>query len=183
MTDFPSIESTVADEDGRYAAWIAEARPLLAENKHAEALRLPSYPRLRVEGMPWAPFTIPIGTATVALVSSAGVHQADQEPFAAADPTGDVTWRAVEAATPRDRLRIAHDHYDHTAATADLNCVFPMDRMHDLARDGAIGVFHPTVYSFSGYMRDLWRWRREGAPGIARALAAAQVDAALLVPV
>ncbi|HVA90546.1 MAG TPA: glycine/sarcosine/betaine reductase selenoprotein B family protein [Chloroflexota bacterium] len=177
------IESAIADEDRRYAAWIAEARPLLAENKHAEALRLPSYPRLPVEGIPWAPLASPLGTATMALVSSAGIYRLDQEPFAAADPTGDVTWRAVEAATPRDQLGIAHDHYDHSAAMADLNSVFPVDRMRELAGDGVIGALHPTVYSFSGYMRDLWRWRREGAPGIARALADAGVRAALLVPV
>jgi len=177
------IEYAIADEDRRYAAWLTEARPLLAENKHAEALRLPSYPRLEVGAVPWAPLTMPIGTATVALVSSAGVYRPDQEPFAAADPTGDVTWRAVEAASPRNQLGIAHDHYDHGAAEADLNSVFPVDRMRELASDGAIGAFHPMVYSFSGYMRDLWRWRREGAPGIARALAGAGVRAALLVPV
>ncbi len=177
------IESAIAEEDRRYAVWIAEARPLLAENKHAEALRLASYPRLELGAVPWAPLTMPIGAATVALVCSAGVYREDQEPFAAADPAGDVTWRAVEATTPRDRLGIAHDHYDHSAAVADLNSVFPVDRMQELARDGTIGAFHPTVYSFSGYMRDLWRWRREGAPGIARALVRAGVQAAVLVPV
>ena len=128
---------------------------MLAENRHAEALRLPSYPRLELGAVPWAPFTITIGTATVALVSSAGVYRLDQAPFAAADPAGDVTWRAVEAPTPRDRLGIAHDHYDHTAAMADLNSVFPVDRMRELAGDGVIGALHPTVFSFSGYMRDL----------------------------
>jgi D-proline reductase (dithiol) PrdB len=131
----------------------------------------------------WTPLSVPLGAATVAIVSSAGVFRDDQEPFAAADPTGDVTWRAVPIDTPRPRLGIAHDHYDHAAAEADLNSVFPMERMGELAADGTIGAFHPIAYSFSGYMRDLWRWRREGAPGIARALADAGVQAALLVPV
>jgi len=179
----PDIESTIADEDRRYAAWIAEARPLLAENKHGEALRLPTYPRFAVEGVPWADLSTPIGTTTVALVSSAGVYHLDQAPFAAADPAGDVTWRAVDAESSRQRLGIAHDHYDHTAAMTDLNSVFPMERLRELARAGTIGAVHSTIYSFSGYMRDLWRWRREGAPGIARALADAGVQAALLVPV
>jgi D-proline reductase (dithiol) PrdB len=178
-----NIESAIADEDRRYAAWIAVARPLFAEHKHAEALRLPSYPRLELGAVPWAPLSMPVGAATVALVSSAGVHRLDQAPFAAADPEGDVTWRAVDAASPREQLGIAHDHYDTSAALEDLNCVFPVDRMRELAGDGVIGAFHPTVYSFSGYMRDLWRWRRESAPGIARALSGDEVQAALLVPV
>lgn len=177
------IERVIAEEDRRYAAWMVEARPLLAENKHAEAQRLPSMPPWEVSPSPWTPLTVPLGTATVALVSSAGIFSDDQEPFAAADPAGDASWRAVRADTPRAPLGIAHDHYDHAAAEADLNSVFPVERMREVAANGTIGAFHSVVYSFSGYMRDLWRWRREGAPGIGRALAEAGVQAALLVPV
>ncbi|MGH2408879.1 MAG: glycine/sarcosine/betaine reductase selenoprotein B family protein [Chloroflexota bacterium] len=177
------IERVIAEEDRAYAAWMVEARPRLAEGKHAEAQRLPSLPRWEVSPSPWTPLPVPLAGATVALVSSAGVFADDQEPFTAADPAGDVSWRAVRAETPRRRLGIAHDHYDHGAAEADLNSVFPVDRMRELAAAGQIGAFHSAVYSFSGYMRDLWRWRREGAPGIARALAGAGVQAALLVPV
>ncbi|HXT36415.1 MAG TPA: glycine/sarcosine/betaine reductase selenoprotein B family protein [Chloroflexota bacterium] len=177
------IERVIAEEDRRYAAWMAEARPLFAEGRHAEAQRLPSMPRWEVAPSPWAPLAVPLAAATIALVSSAGVFSDDQEPFTASDPAGDVSWRAIRADTPRLRLGIAHEHYDHGAAEADLNSVYPVERMAELAATGTIGAFHPVVSSFSGYMRDLWRWRREGAPGIARALAGAGVQAALLVPV
>jgi D-proline reductase (dithiol) PrdB len=52
---------------------------------------------------------------TFALVTTAGVHATDQEPF---DLTGDNSWRVIIGATPSNRLMVTHEHYDHSHADA-----------------------------------------------------------------
>jgi D-proline reductase (dithiol) PrdB len=107
--------------------------------------------------VPFTPFEKELSTATVTLVSSTGVHLADQEPFPTEDP-GDISYRLIPGDTPASVLRIAHQHYDHSEADRDPNIVYPIDSLRELAREGFIAAVSGTNYSygFTSRLRELY---------------------------
>ena len=72
-------------------------------------------------------------------------------------------------------------NFDRTGFQEDHNVVFPLDRLRELAREGAIGGVADYHYSFMGAapIRKLEAKTRE----IARLLKNDRVDAVLLTPV
>jgi D-proline reductase (dithiol) PrdB len=126
---------------------------------------------------PWAPLAKPIRECRVALVSSGGFYASDQEPFG----ENDASFRLVPVQTRREDLRIYHHGYRDDDADRDPNCVFPIERLRELAAVGVIGSLAEAAVSFVTFYsarRDV-----ERAPRIAEALQRMQVDAALCVPV
>lgn len=63
---------------------------------------------------PWSEPTTPLSRATVALISTCGLYEAnDQLPFDATHDLGDPPFRSISLATRPNRLQIAHMHYGH----------------------------------------------------------------------
>ena len=73
----------------------------------------------------FAPMTGPLAEARVALVSTAGVHLADQEPFDVSTTDGDPSFRVIPHDVDVGNLRFTHTHYDTSSAEIDPNVVFP----------------------------------------------------------
>lgn len=101
---------------------------------------------------PLAPMRRPLREARVAVVTAGGVHLSDQAPFDMTDPEGDGSYRVIPRGTPATDLRITHDYYDHAAADRDINCVFPLDRLDELARGGEIGSVGPRHVGMMGHL-------------------------------
>jgi D-proline reductase (dithiol) PrdB len=99
-----------------------------------------------------APPRSPLPDAKVALLSSAGVHLASQQPFDMDNPEGDATVRVIPGDTPLDDLTITHDYYDHSAADRDVNCVFPLERLREFAAMGLIGSVASRHVGFMGHI-------------------------------
>lgn len=175
---------TVASErEQRYQEWLARVRPRLDAGDFRSSFA-DGYPYAAAEDTPWAPLRTPLDRATIGLVSTAGLYVVgEQAPFDAENPEGDTSYRQFPVETGRERLAIAHTHYDHTAAEQDLNVVLPVERLRQLAAEGLIGGVGPTVYSISGYATPWHEIADETAPAIAEGLTRDGVDAALLVPV
>jgi D-proline reductase (dithiol) PrdB len=134
--------------------------------------------------IPWAVPGKPLMRAVVALVTTGGVHLKSQDPFSMADSDGDPTLREIPVDTPRDLLTITHDYYDHRDAEKDLNLVLPIQRLQEMVAAGSLGSLHPTAYSLMGHIDGplIQTLQEKTAPEIARKLAVAGVDYALLVP-
>ncbi|RMG92796.1 MAG: hypothetical protein D6708_06060 [Candidatus Dadabacteria bacterium] len=134
--------------------------------------------------VPWTPARRPLAEATVALVTTGGVHLRDQPPFDMADPEGDPSFREIPVDTSPEALTITHDYYDHTDAEKDLNLVLPVERLREAVAAGAVGALHPVAYSFMGHIDGphVETLRRKTGPEVAGRLARAGVDYALLVP-
>lgn len=134
--------------------------------------------------VPFAPLRRPVGSCTVALVTTAGVHRRSDVPFDMRDRRGDPSVREIPAGTPGRDLVVTHDYYDHRDADRDVNVVFPVDRLAELAAAGEIGREAPVHYSFMGHLEEprLTEFTRGAAAATARRLAAAGVDVALLSP-
>lgn len=135
---------------------------------------------LRFETAPWAPLRRPLREATVALVSTGGVYIEEQQE--AYNTDGDPSYRVIPRDTPRERLGIAHTHYDTSGARRDINVVFPYERMRELEEEGVIGALAERCYGFMGFIpRPLVpALMQESAPEVARRLKDDGVDAVLI---
>lgn len=148
-------------------------------------LFLAAYPWRRIDPVPWAMPRVPLARSRVALVSSAGLVPPDAALFDASVRGGDVSFREIAADAELRALRDGHrsESFDHAGMALDRNLVLPLDRLHELARDGRIGAVAPRHFSFMGSITAPGRLVRTTAPEIATRLRTDEVDIALLVPV
>lgn len=79
---------------------------------------------------------------------------------------------------------MTHDYYDHRDADRDVNVVFPIDRLRELAGTGEIGRPAPFHYSFMGYVTGphLATLRDATSREVARRLGEAGIDLVILSP-
>jgi D-proline reductase (dithiol) PrdB len=129
---------------------------------------------------PWTPIVKPLTESRVALISSGGVYRRDQPPFK--PDKNDLTFREIPADTDVRELRISHDYYDHSDAERDVNCVFPIERMRELAAEGFIGGLAEVHFTFMGRIFRKTGLLNEMIPGLIARLKALGVDLAFLVP-
>ncbi len=132
------------------------------------------------ETSPLTPLPKPLSRCRIALLSSSGVYRKDQAPFD--DVKNDLTWREIPTdVDPRD-LRISHFSKNAKAVT-DVNTVFPVSRLRELAAEGFVGELASPAFTFMGRIFMRTRLQKEMAPALLERLRALAVDAALLVPV
>jgi len=127
--------------------------------------------------IPWTPLKRPLYEATVALITTGGVHPCDDTPFVL---KSDATYRAIPRTATSADLCITHEHYDRRDAARDLNLIFPMPRLLELEAEGTIGHVAETHYGFgfTDNPHDLLLPGHE----IGTILARNKVDLVLLVP-
>jgi hypothetical protein len=146
---------------------------------------LRAYRWRRNEPVPAAVLRKPLGEAKIALVTTAGFVAPEQEPFDDKRAGGDVSLRVIPDDVDVAKLVDAHrsESFDHSGIREDPNLAFPLDRLHELAREGVIGSVNARHLSYMGSITAPRRLMRETAPRGAEMLANDGVDAALLVPV
>jgi len=133
---------------------------------------------------PLTPLPRSLGTCCVALVTTAGLHLPQQEPFDMTDKHGDPSYREIPSSVGIEELTITHDYFAKADALADPNLVLPMEPLRQLAREGTIGSIGPRFFSFMGHIlgEHLKTLIRTTAPKAAAALKADGVDAVFLTP-
>jgi D-proline reductase (dithiol) PrdB len=121
----------------------------------------------------------PLSQRRVAIVSSAGLVVRGETPFRGRDPD----YRVVPGDVTPGELLISHIsiNFDRTGFQEDWNVVFPIDRLNELAAEGAIGSVAQTHYSFMGSTDPVQMepYARE----VAGRLKSDRVDAVILSPV
>lgn len=130
----------------------------------------------------WVPMHKPLAECTVALVTTAGAHLKSQPAHNLLDPHGDASFREIPGDTRASDIAVDHTHYDTADANADPNCVFPIDRVHELVETGIIGAVAPLNYGFMGFIPDGRLLRDTTAPVVAERLVKQGIDAVLLTP-
>ena len=103
-------------------------------------------------------------------------------PFDVVHPVGDYSFRRVPSASRPDDLEIHQLKYPTAGAHRDLNVIFPIERLQELAAEGVIGGLTPNFFSFIGYNMDPERLEQTLAEEIAAAVVADGAEAALLCP-
>ena len=143
--------------------------------------------RVYASGLPMPEFATPafvtprsLSDARVAIVTTAALHRAGDEGYT----NTDTSYRVIER---RDRdLVMGHwsPNFDRVGFAADLNVVFPIDRLEELAAQGVIGSVAPRHFAFAGNQEDtVASIRLDSGPRAARALLADGIDVVLLTPV
>ena len=102
--------------------------------------------------IPWTQLTKPLSALNIALVTTTGIHHRYQKPFDMHDPSGDPSFRKIDPKTIEKDFKITHDYYDHRDADKDLNIVFPVTRLKEMAAAGIIGSVAERHYSFMGHI-------------------------------
>ncbi len=157
------------------ADYIAETRDLYSSLGY-DAYRWADRP----ETPAWAPITKPLAECRITLVGSGGVYRRGQVAFHTKD---DTSIRVIDTATPTTELRTAHFAYDQADARVDANCIFPLDRLRELASDGVIGGVTDEAYAFMGGIYSTRRLESETVPLLIERCKAQEPDLVLLVPV
>jgi D-proline reductase (dithiol) PrdB len=133
--------------------------------------------------VPLARLTRPLNDCSVCLISSCGVHLKSDRPMDVAHPLGDFTFRRVPSYAQQDDLIIHQLKYPHDDADMDINVIFPITRLQELAGERIIGGLTKNFFSFIGYNMDPEKFEATVAEGIARAVAEEErADIALLAP-
>lgn len=128
----------------------------------------------------FTPLTKPLAEARVAIVTSAALHRPDQDRYTIAD-TG---FRALDRSDRNIVMGHWSPNFDHTGFQLDLNVVYPIDRLEELAADGVIGDVAPRHFAFAGNQPDtVSELRLDTGPACAEQLLADEVDIVLLTPV
>lgn len=131
------------------------------------------------ESRPWVAGPA-LSERRVAIVTSAGLHRVGDRAFS----TVDLSYRVIPGTTRADALTMTHSsiHFDRTGFREDVNVVFPIDRLRELADEGVIGSVADYHYSLMGA-----GWPPRAIEPTVRELAARLrgdgVDAVCLVPV
>lgn len=131
------------------------------------------------ETQPWVSGP-PLAQRRVAIVTTAGLHRRDDRNFALRD----LGYRVIPGDIAAADLVMTQSsvNYDRTGFQQDVNVVFPIDRLRELAAAGDIGEIAGYHYSLNGA-----GWMPHEIEPTARELAGLlkedRVNAVLLVPV
>lgn len=144
--------------------------------------------------LPQAQLKQPLSASKVALFTTGAVALTDQEPFYPAEWSyeeavrhartfmqRDPTLKLIPRDTPDAQLRVDHIAYDLRAARRDINVIFPLTRLRELAAAGEIGELAPNAYSFHG-LTNVPRLRDVYAPAWAQQVLQGGIDAVVLTP-
>ena len=123
----------------------------------------------------------PLKDARVAIVTSAALSRKG----GVGKWTGDDTHFETIPAEARD-LELGHvsPNFDRAGFHADINCVYPIDRLNELAEQGVIGSVANFHYAFAGNQPDsVSTLRLDSGPACAKQMLEDGVDVVLLTPV
>lgn len=127
---------------------------------------------------PWAKGPA-IAASRVAIISTAGLHRREDPPFRGG--AGD--YRIIPGDVVPADLRMSHvsTNFDRLGFQQDVNTVFPLDRLRELAKAGEVGSVADFHYSFMGATPP--NVMEASARELAAVLKADRVDAVLLMGV
>jgi D-proline reductase (dithiol) PrdB len=95
---------------------------------------------------------------------------------------GDFRFRRVPSQLRHEDLIIHQLKHPHAAADVDINVIFPIERLQELAAEGVLGGLTDNFFSFIGYSMDLEKFERTVARDTKAVVSEERADVALLAP-
>ena len=143
-----------------------------------------SYEPWKSLDIPWTPVATALENSKISVVTTAGLHHKDQEPFDMKDRDGDPSYRVIDITRPLSSVMITHDYYDHSDADRDINIVFPVERLREFEMEGLIGQIADYHYGFMGHItgKHILTLISKTAPEVAARLKKDNVNIVLLTP-
>ncbi|HIF10021.1 MAG TPA: hypothetical protein EYQ81_09355 [Sneathiellales bacterium] len=147
-----------------------------------QAKGYPQYAWSRHEDAPLAPLRKHLRQCTVGMLTSGGISVKSAAPFVA-DAKNDFRLDAVDPYTPSDSFQINDAYYDTRDGEKDINVIFPLERLRELAETGEIGRIAKRFWS--GFMGRIYKRgyvTQTAAPALVEELLKDEVDILVLVP-
>ncbi len=137
--------------------------------------------------LPWTPLEKSLARSKVALISSAGLRLATDEPFDQEGERrnpwwGDPSFRVIPKTATEKDVRADHLHINTAFVESDLDCTLPLRKLMKFEQSGEIGLSARSHYSFMGYILQPEILLKQSVPAMIRSMKAEEVDIALLVP-
>ena len=144
------------------------------EQKILSGMKCPDF-----ESRPWATGP-PLNRRRVAMITTAGLHRRTDRPFQMGQPD---LYRVIPDDTKIGDIVMSHGaaSFDRSGYQQDLNVVFPLERLHELADDGIIGSVAGYHYAFGTPLTP--EESAAAADELGTLLKKDRVDAVLLFPV
>ncbi len=125
--------------------------------------------------VPYTPFRRKVEEARFALVTTSGAYVEGMEPFT----DNDLGFRMIPQDAESASLKVVSGHYDPASAEADINSVFPIERLRELRAIGRIGKIAGHHLSM-GLTTELRKLKEETSWEIADKVARMRPDAVIL---
>jgi D-proline reductase (dithiol) PrdB len=151
-------------------------------NEYYGAMGNPPYRWTVNESAPLHRLDKPLSACRVSLLTSGGVSHCAMPAFNP-DARNDHRLDAIVSDAAVDDFQIHDSYYDHTDAEADINCVFPLARLRELAAAGEVGSI--SEHFWSGFMGRIYNRRKvleESGPAFAGRLEDERVDILVAAP-
>ena len=150
----------------------------LSDISESEAQHLLDLPCPENADSPWTDAPAP-EAMRVAIITSAGLSLRSDDTIR----PGASDYRVIPGAIDSGEIVMSHvsSNFDRTGFQQDINVVFPIDRLRELASDGAIGSVADYHYSFMGATEP--EKMEAKARELAGLLKEDRVNAVLLTPV
>jgi D-proline reductase (dithiol) PrdB len=144
-----------------------------------------TYRYRKVDWRPGCRLAKPLSNARLALVTTAGFYQPEQQPFDESIRGGDCSYRILPLRMDLDRLLVGQksEAFDPSGLKQDKNLAFPLHRFQELEEEGTIGRLNARHISYMGSITAPGRLIRETGPEAVQLLAEDNVDAVFLTPV
>lgn len=136
------------------------------------------------KAIPYTPNEKNLKEMRIGIVSTAGAHLKDQEPFSEDPTTGDLTYRIIPGDVNSADFTVTHaapkTEYDTQEPKKDINTIFPIDRLRELAAEGFIGGLAENHYTMMGFSMKLKKLQEETIPEVVKKVLRSKADGILL---
>lgn len=138
---------------------------------------------VRASNIPFAKPNKPLAECKVAVVTTGGIYENTDKGFNIVNRKDiDEGFREITLTTSYTDLSIAHEHFNKDFSAVDLNVIFPVQRLKQLAEQGFINKVSEVNFSITGFIPEP-KYLFETGKQIAQRIKQLGVDIALIVPV
>ena len=151
-------------------------------NKHYGSMGFPPYQWTINDSAPLTTPAKPIKESRVSILTSGGVSHCSMPGF---DPDARNDHRLDEVHVNVDTkdFEINDSYYNHDDADTDINCIYPIDRLKEMAVNGLIGSIAPRLWSgFMGRIYNRTKLIEDSIPEFIDKLREDEIDVLVTAP-
>ena len=151
-------------------------------NKHYGSMGFPPYQWTINDSAPLTTSAKPIEESRVSILTSGGVSHCSMPGFDP-DARNDHRLDEVDGDVDTNDFEINDSYYNHDDADRDINCIYPIDRLKEMAANGLIGSIAPRFWSgFMGRIYNRTKLIEDSIPEFIDKLREDEIDVLVTAP-
>jgi D-proline reductase (dithiol) PrdB len=151
-------------------------------NKHYGSMGFPPYQWTINDSAPLTKPTLQMNESRVSILTSGGVSHCSMPGFDP-DARNDHRLDEVDRDVDTKDFEINDSYYNHDDADRDINCIYPIDRLKEMAENGLIGSIAPRFWSgFMGRIYNRTKLIEDSIPEFIDKLREDEIDVLVTAP-